>query len=79
MVAKYNTVWPRIQPRGFYLFLEVKSGGSIRGGLIEGVINFARKGKIFDIFIQTYAIMLFNKEIFPLLLINPQGSGEVKV
>ena len=47
-VTTTHTVMPRIQPPGFYLFFEVKSGGSIRGGVNRGgLINFAPKGRNF--------------------------------
>ena len=51
---------PRIQPPGFYLFLEVESGGSIRGGFKRGGFNkFHPEGeKIFTFFIRTSKIEL---------------------
>ena len=46
------TVMPRIQPPGFYLFLEVESGGSIRGGFNRGVFNkFRPEGAKFFTFL----------------------------
>ena len=67
-----NTVMPRIQPQRFYLILDVKSGGSIRGGNRGGGGNKFRpeKAKLLQFFIQKYAFLCcLNDEIFPLLLI----------